>query len=86
MSDFRDIKKYNTRREVVLDNPDQLKAWGVDMLESELGWGQKIDDTYYFLSHEDACEYVRRYNKEFNSRDVTPSWYIMAMTPYEVKL
>lgn len=86
MSDFRNIKKYNTRREVILANPDQLKAWAVDIMESERGWGQKIDDTHYFLSEQEARDFERLYNKEFNSKDYTPSWYMQAMTPYEVKL
>jgi predicted DNA binding protein len=47
----------------------------IAVIESEKGWGRKIDDWMVCLSVEDA----NLYKKEFNARNVeeqTPDWYM----------
>ena len=62
----------------------QEKYYRVDMLESEAGWGSRIDEVFYYKNQEDALEFVNRYNAEYNNQKTTPSWYIMACSPVEV--
>ena len=47
----------------------------IPVVESESGWGRKIDDYMVCLSVEDA----KKFEKEFNSRNTTssaPNWYM----------
>lgn len=47
----------------------------VPVIESEAGWGRKIDDWMIVLSVEDA----KAFENEFNSRNTarhTPDWYM----------
>ncbi len=51
----------------------------VYIIESERGWGQRIDDTLEFDSPEEAETYCRKYNRKHNPpRDDTPDWYMYA--------
>lgn len=50
----------------------------VAMIESEAGWGRKIDEIKEFNSREEAVKFVTDYNKKYNNKKVTPSWYIKA--------
>lgn len=59
-------------------------VWAVDIIESERGWGSKIDETKLFDSKESADAFVKEYNKA-NTADVAPDWYMAAQTPYRVK-
>ena len=61
------------------------EAWAVDIIESERGWGSKVDEVKYFDNFDDAAEFVR----EFNSRNTAasaPDWYMVASTPKLVKI
>lgn len=49
----------------------------VEIIESERGWGQKLDETLYFDKREDAEEYVKIYNAQ-NTSVVVPEWYMYA--------
>lgn len=53
-------------------------AYRVDLIESERGWGQKIDETLYFDNEAEAREYARDYNLRHNNLDYVPDWYIRA--------
>lgn len=53
-------------------------AYRVDMIESERGWGQKIDEVLYFDNEQEAKEYARDYNLKYNNLDYVPEWYIRA--------
>ena len=55
----------------------------VDIIESEAGWGQRIDERKDFDSREEANEFVENYNKS-NNLPQTPSWYMYASEPYLV--
>ena len=39
-------------------------AYRVNVIESERGWGQKIDDTLYFDSAEEAQQWVADFNQK----------------------
>ena len=57
------------------------KVWAVDIIESERGWGQKVDETLYFHKKEDAQKYMEDYNKEYNNLPYVPDWYMTAWYP-----
>jgi hypothetical protein len=52
----------------------------VDVIESERGWGQKVDDTYFFDTLKEANEFVKEYNKD-NNLPYVPEWYMYATAP-----
>ena len=52
-------------------------AYRVDIIESERGWGQKVDETKYFDSEQEAREFVKKYNAK-NALPYVPDWYICA--------
>ena len=56
----------------------------VNLIESECGWGQRVDDTLYFDTVEEANEYVKRFNAR-NNLDHVPSWYMYADVPLPIK-
>ena len=49
----------------------------VTIIESERGWGQKIDDVKYFTTEEEAQQFCSEFNKD-NTDDVAPDWYMVA--------
>lgn len=54
----------------------------VPMLESERGWGQKIDGYSGPFDTLDAANAFRKlYNETYNNEENTPDWYIMALEP-----
>lgn len=53
-------------------------AYRVDMIESERGWGQKLDEVLYFNNEQEACDYARDYNLKHNNLNYVPDWYIRA--------
>ena len=56
----------------------------VPMLESERGWGSKIDGhAGPFDTREEANDFRLRFNKKHNSEDRVPDYYIMAKDPIE---
>ena len=55
-------------------------AYRVDIIESEAGWGQKIDETIQFDKLEEAEKFVYDYNQKYNPpKENTPSWYMIAV-------
>lgn len=58
----------------------------VNIIESERGWGQKIDESKDFLTYEAAKKWADNYNEKYNPPvDVVPDWYMYADDPFEVK-
>lgn len=55
-----------------------LKVYAVNIIESERGWGQRVDDTIHFSSEHEAKEWARAYNVKYNSSDEVPDWYMYA--------
>lgn len=53
------------------------KVVEVDVIESERGWGSKVDDQMICLSVEDAYAFTEEFNAR-NDKDVVPDWYMRA--------
>ena len=53
-------------------------AYRVNIIESEAGWGSKVDEVIYFDNEAEAKQYAETYNKAHNTLDHTPSWYMYA--------
>ena len=54
--------------------------WKVTIIESERGWGQKVDEVCEFKSYEDAKIFQLEFNKQ-NDKDYVPDWYMVAKDP-----
>lgn len=51
----------------------------VFIIESERGYGQRVDETKEFDSRQEAEAFARDYNREHNPpKAVTPGWYMYA--------
>ncbi len=50
----------------------------VNLIESERGWGQKIDAIKYFDNEAEARQWAADYNRKHNNLDYVPDWYIRA--------
>lgn len=55
----------------------QEEYYQVDIIEAELGWGSKIEDTFYFKDKNEVTKFIADYNKDL-PRDHTPTYYVMA--------
>lgn len=55
----------------------------VEIIESEAGWGQRLDETKYFETYEEAEKFMKEYNKKNNFSQV-PNWYMYASEPFRV--
>lgn len=54
--------------------------WKVAIIESERGWGQRVDEVKEFKSYEAA----KKFQIEFNSPNIeeyAPDWYMVARDP-----
>lgn len=51
----------------------------VPILESERGWGSKIDSYVYFDNASEAKEFKKEYNKDCGN--TVPDWYMVALDP-----
>ena len=47
----------------------------IPVIESEKGWGRRIDDHMVCLSVEDAMEFKQEFNAK-NTEKTTPDWYM----------
>lgn len=54
--------------------------WKVTIIESERGWGQRIDDVMEFKNYEDAKKYQIKFNAD-NNKNYVPDWYMVAHDP-----
>jgi hypothetical protein len=50
----------------------------VAIIESERGWGQKIDEVKEFETQEEAVKFCKEYNKDLPSGNA-PDWYMQAV-------
>jgi hypothetical protein len=53
-------------------------SYRVDIIESERGWGQKLDESIYFDNADEALQYAEEYNRKHNNLDYVPDWYMRA--------
>jgi hypothetical protein len=56
--------------------------WKVDLVESEAGWGQRVDEVKEFDTFEQALKYKGSFNAG-NTLDYVPDWYMYATDPYQ---
>lgn len=49
----------------------------VEIIESERGWGSKVDETKEFNTLDEANIFIKEYNSK-NTLDHTPNWYMYA--------
>lgn len=56
---------------------DLKETHKVIIIESERGWGQKVDETLYFDNADEAKAFVRKYNENLPDGPA-PDWYMMA--------
>lgn len=62
---------------MAMHDTDHPRRTRVTIIESERGWGQKIDEVKYFDTHEEAVEFCKNYNSKNDSATV-PDWYMYA--------
>jgi hypothetical protein len=58
----------------------------VVIMESERGWGQKIDSVKYFEGEnaaQEAWDFADNFNKE-DMKNYVPDWYMVALDPVRV--
>ena len=61
-------------------------AYRVDIIESERGWGSKVDEVKYFDTEESALAFCKKYNDEYNPKtDHVPDWYMIAQYQGKVR-
>ena len=54
--------------------------WKVYIIESESGWGQRIDEEKSFATETEAKKFVIKYNSK-NDLPEVPDWYMYAQDP-----
>jgi len=59
-----------------------VERWRVDIIETERGWGSKVDESKYFKSRKRADTFVEKYNSK-NTELMTPAWYMYATAPFK---
>lgn len=61
-----------------------MKNFAVEIIESEAGWGQRLDEIKYFETYEEAEKFMKEYNRKNNLPEV-PNWYMYASKPFRVE-
>lgn len=56
----------------------------VVIIESERGWGQRVDEVKIFESNSEAEQFVNDFNAK-NTLSHTPDWYMVAQGPFPVE-
>lgn len=54
----------------------------VQIIESERGWGQRVDEERAFDTYEEAAKFRDEFNSHNNEAEV-PDWYMFATNPVE---
>ena len=57
--------------------PQVARTYAVYIIESERGWGQRIDEILHFDNEAEARQYVINYNSK-NPPGPAPDWYMQA--------
>lgn len=58
-----------------------MRKWKVDIIESERGWGQRLESTEEFDTLEEAKTFQENFNSQ-NTEKTVPDWYMFATNPY----
>lgn len=59
-----------------------MSKFVIQMIESERGWGQRVDEELEFDTKEEADKYADEYNAKYNNQARVPDWYIYAHKCY----
>lgn len=59
------------------------ETWKVEIIESERGWGQKVEEVKFFDNQKDATAFVSEFNST-NIEDDVPDWYMYATRPVRI--
>ena len=62
-----------------------MNAFRVEIIESERGWGSKVDDYMICLSQQDAELFKEEFNS-FNISVTIPEWYMVASSISKIEL
>lgn len=54
------------------------RKFRVLIIESERGWGQRVDEIKEFKTLIAARKFVKEYNEEYNNKSNVPDWYMIA--------
>ena len=57
----------------------------VEIIESERGWGQKVDEVKLCDDAQEAIDWVKEFNSK-NNEDEVPAWYMFARPPEIVEI
>lgn len=60
-----------------------MSKFTVTIIESERGWGQRVDEIKEFDSEDKALEFVEEFNSK-NTSETVPDWYMYAAEPRKV--
>ena len=58
------------------------ETWKVEIIESERGWGSKVEEVKFFDNENDAA-FVSEFNSK-NIEDYVPDWYMYATRPVRI--
>jgi hypothetical protein len=58
--------------------------YAVQIIESERGWGQRVDETKTFKSLKKAKAFQEKFNKQ-NNLPYVPDWYMYASEPFQIE-
>ena len=56
----------------------ELGPFKVTIIESERGWGSKVDEIKEFPTREEARRFAVDYNATYNTSAIVPDWYMYA--------
>lgn len=56
-----------------------MKTYKVTIIESERGWGQRVDEIKEFDTEKEARDFVKDYNTKHNPPGPVPDWYMVAV-------
>lgn len=59
------------------------ETWKVEIIESERGWGTKVEEVKFFDNQKDAAAFVSEFNST-NTEDYAPDWYMYATRPVRI--
>jgi hypothetical protein len=66
------------KSDILYDIPREVTMPKVYIIESERGWGQKVDEVKEFDSEEAADKFCKEYNEKYNNQEKVPDWYMYA--------
>lgn len=56
----------------------KVVKYRVNIIESESGWGSRVDETKDFDTPGEAMGFTKEYNARYNNAERTPDWYMVA--------